>query len=266
MASCARRAGLGLAWLLVAAPAIAGGTTAWFEEFPSGQLDAERWQRTLDGDFRTQSAEVVLGRSGYRLRIAADTRGTRDDTLKHVGVVSRCAMPFGPDARVRVRIDWGPPANGSYFTGALVLSPHATTGDPGKTDDYLSVGYVGVPPGRNARLLVTARVRGVVRTLFADGWPDANRAGRPVARSELEVVRRGALLEVREEGRLVYTGRAVDAPYDAAYIYLQLTSHSNFAERALHFEDVQVTDGGNGTTMRPFPAAPACASTAASGR
>lgn len=255
-ASCARRAVFGVAFLVVAGHVAAAG--AWREAFVASQLDAQRWQRTQDGDFRTQAAEIVPGDSGYRLRLAADTRGTRDDTQKHVGVVSRCPLPIGADTRMRVRIDWGPPANGSYLAGAVVLSPHATSGDPAKTSDYLSIGYVGVPPGRNARLLVTARVHGEVRTLFADGWPDANRAGRHIGQSQLEVVWRAAELEVRENGRVVYVGRAAEAPFAAAYVYLQMTSHSNYAERAIHFDDVLVMENNTVTAFRPLPAAPGC--------
>jgi hypothetical protein len=256
VASCARRAVVGTACLLVAAHGVASG--AWREAFVAGQLDPQRWQRTQEGDFRMQAAEVVSGESGYRLRLAADTRGTRDDTLKHVGVVSVCPLPIGPDTRLRVRLDWGPPANGSYLAGTVVLSPHATTGDPTTTPDYLALGYVGVPPGRNARLLVTARVRGELRTLFADGWPEANRAGRPVGQAQLEVAWRAAELEIRENGRVVHVARAAEAPFAAAYVYLQMTSHSNYAERAIHFDDVLVMEGDHVTAFRPLPAAPRC--------
>lgn len=255
VSSCARRAAVGMLVLFAADRAPA--TPTWREAFASVELDAQQWQRTYEGDARARAAEIVSGKWGNRLRVAADTRGSRDDALVHVGVASRCALPIGADTRVRVRIDWGPPANGSYLAGAVVLSPHKTDHDPLKTPDYLSIGYVGVPPGRNARLRVTARVNGEVRTLFDDGWPDTNRTGRHVGKSELEVAWPGAGLEVRENGRVVYRGRADAAPFAAAYVYLQMTSHSNFAERAIHFDEVLVTNG-DATVPRPFPAAPGC--------
>ncbi|HMA47430.1 MAG TPA: hypothetical protein VKP11_09565, partial [Frankiaceae bacterium] len=101
---------------LLAAAAAAAGTAAaatWREDFAGASLDLRRWERTKDGDFRIQSAEVVASAAGpgHRLRLLADTVGTRDDTVKHVGVASRCALPVGSDARLRVRVDWGPPAN-----------------------------------------------------------------------------------------------------------------------------------------------------------
>ena len=190
--------------------------------------------------------------------IEADTRGTRDDTVKHLGIASRCAIPLGPGTRMQIRMDWGPPANGSYLAGSIVLSPHATTGDPAATTDWLSIGYVGVPPGRNARLLVMARVKGLVRTLFDDGWPDANRQGRLVERAKIDVAWRGASLEIRENDRLVHTAVAADAPFGSAHVYLQLSSHSNFPARAIHFESVRVEREGDDSLVTGFPAAPEC--------
>jgi hypothetical protein len=256
VSSCARRAALAVTLMVAVAVAHGAASATWREAFDSNRLDPQRWQRTQDGDARAQAAEIVPG--GHRLRVAADTRGARDDALTSVGVMTRCPLPVGADTRVRVRLDWGPPPNGSYLAGAVVLSPHATSGDPAKTSDYLSVGYVGVPPGRNARLVVKARVYGEVRTLFADGWPDENRAGRHVGKSEIEVAWRGAGLEVRENGRIVYAGRAAEAPFAAAHVYLQMTSHSNYAERAIHFDGVVVTEGDDATPPRPLPVAPGC--------
>jgi hypothetical protein len=236
-------AGVCLVALVHAAKAAA---VTWREDFASGRLDATRWQRTVEGDFRTDAAEIVAAGTParHRLRLLVDTLGTRDDTIKRMGVGTRCAIPLGPDARLRVRIDWGPPANGSYLAAAVVISPHATAASPEATDDWLSVGYVGVPPGHNARLLVTARTRGVKRTLYADGWPDVRREGRPVKRAEIELAWRGPALEIREDGRLVHIAAASEARFDAAHVYLQLASHSNYPARAVSFEDL--------------PAAPAC--------
>lgn len=260
MSAGARRAPCACLGLLAALCAAVPCAAAWREDFSPGSLDPLRWRVTRAGDSRTHVAEVVPAQRGpgFRLRLATDTRGTRDDSVKHVGVASRCAIALGRDARVRVLLDWGPPANGSYLAGAVVLSPHATTGDPRATADWLSVGYVGVPPGRNARLLVAARVNGVSRTLFEEGWPGANREGRPVGRSELEVAWRGSSLEFREGGRLVHTASAADASFESAHVYLQLSSHSNFPARAIHFEDLRITQGGDDGPARSFPAAPEC--------
>src|SRR5262245_10625684 len=79
----------------------ASALDAWVEDFRSGRLDPARWERTHAGDFREWSVEVVdsIRRRGaspdaaplspiYRLRLRADTRGTRDDTVKFLGARS----------------------------------------------------------------------------------------------------------------------------------------------------------------------------------
>ena len=97
---------------------VALAANGWREDFGTGTLDPDRWQRTVAGDLRThevRSAPAADG-NGFRLRLAADTRGTNDHDVNHLGVVSRCAVVLGSDARVGVELDW------------------------------LSIRYVGVPP------------------------------------------------------------------------------------------------------------------------
>lgn len=257
VATSARRVLLGAVLLASAAGGASAVTLS--EDFASGRLDPARWQRTLEGDFRMQSADVVATdtAAGYRLRLVANTLGTRDDTIKHVGIRSRCAIFFGPGDSLRVTMDWGPPANGSYLEASIVLASQAVANNPTATRDWLSVGYVGVPPGRNARLLVTASAGGMVRTLYADGWPDENRLGRPIKRAEIDLTRQGATLEIRENGQLVHTA-ATAALFNPAHIYLQLSSHSNYPARAVHFENLRVTHGDDTPIATGFPSAPDC--------
>ena len=256
-----RRRALYGACLLAALSAATAPAATLREDFASGSLDPARWERTREGDFRAQSAEVVESATGqgYRLRLLADTVGTRDDTVKHLGIGSRCRLPLGPDARFRIRIDWGPPDNGSYLAAAIVISPHATTGDPQATDDWLSIGYVGVPPGGNARMLVVVRKAGVTRTLYTDGWPEPRREGRRIGRPEIEVARRGSSFEIREDNRLILVTAASEAPFAGAHVYLQLSSHSNYRSRAVHFEDLRWTIGSDGPREAGLPSAPDCA-------
>jgi hypothetical protein len=251
-----------LAGYLLPASLIATSAAAltFKEDFAAGQLDATRWQRTVDGDLRAYSTDVVPrdAGAGYRLRISADTMGTRDEWVKHVGLRSACALSSGPNTRLRISLDWGPPQNGSYLAAAVVLSPHKTDANPEATADWLSIGYVGVPPGRNARLLVTSRANGVVRTLYTEGWPDRNREGRMIARAELELVWQEASLDIREDGRLLHTVGLKQAPFASTYVYLQLSSHSNYRARAVHFADLRLTQGDNDVAVSTFPAAPDC--------
>jgi hypothetical protein len=256
-----RRPGPLVVALALAALASTSAASTWRETFASGALDAARWQRTVDGDFREHSAEVVPRRTPgvFRLRLLADTRGSRDETVKYLGIASGCAISLRSGTRISILMDWGPPANGSYLSAGIALSPHSTSTDATATDDWLSVSYVGVPPGHNARLLVTSSARRVVRTLYADGWPDRNRAGRPIDRVELVVEWRDDVIEVRENGRLAYALDRSAAAFDSAQLYLHLASHSNYGARAVHFEDIRVTqdDGIRQTTA--FPAPPKCA-------
>ena len=232
----------------------------WREEFAAGVLDPARWHGTMSGDLHAPVVRIVPAEdgSGSRLRLAADTRGTRDDSIKRVGVGTRCRLALGREARIGVDLDWGPPANGSYLSAALVLSPHYTDGDPAATADWLSVGYVGVPPGRTARLLVRASASGVARTLYDDGWPDRNRHGRTVTRVSLELSLRGRSLELRENGRPIPVPLPAPGRLASGYLYLQLSSHSNFPPRAVHFDDLWVTRGNGAGPVLAFPRAPAC--------
>ena len=112
--------------------------------------------------------------------------------------------------------------------------------------------------GRNTRLLVTARVHGEVRTLFADGWPEQNRrvAWWGSHGSRWHGVEPNSKLV--ENGHVVHVGRAAEAPFAAAYVYLQMTIPGNHAERAIHFDDVLVMEGNYVTAFRSLPAAPGC--------
>ena len=246
--------------LLAAVYPWTGTASTWREDFASGRLDPARWQQTLDGDFRTRSTDVVASNvgAGYRLRLVADTRGTRDDIVKHFGIGSRCAVSLRPDGLLHVIIDWGPPPNGSYLAASVILSPNAVASDPTATRDWFSVGYVGVPPGHNARLLVTASAGGVVRTLYADGWPDRNRQGRSIERAEIDIAWRGTSLQIRENGRLVHTAAAAEILFSSAHVYLQLSSHSNYPARAVHFENLRVRHGDDSSPVTGFPSAPNC--------
>ncbi len=255
--------------LMGGALAVAGAPAAerWHENFGAGALDPDRWLRTAAGEVRAHAVEVVPdgGGAGFRLRLAADTRGTSDREVKHVGVVSRCPLILGSDARVTIDLDWGPPANGSYLAGAMVLSPHLTRGDPRATPDWLSVGYVGVPPGHTARLLVRMSAGGIVRTLHDDGWPQQNRHGRRVTLATLELTIRDRSLQLRENDRSIPLAGRTPERFDPLHVYLQLSSHSNYATRAVHFSDLRIIRGTGAGPLRPLPAAPGCTRALAGG-
>lgn len=242
---------------LAVALAIAAVAAAWFalarhrrtatalsDDFASGRLDPARWVTTMEGDFSEHLVDVVAPdeQRGPRLRIRAATLGSVDSTVKVLGVRSARPVVPGPRAAVvRAEVDWNGQTNGSYLSADVVLSPHRTTGSALATPDWIRVGYVGVPPGSNARLLVSMSSGGRVRTLFAEGWPDERREGRPIGRQRLELRLDGRMLEVVENAKTLYRAD-VDLPRgDGAYLYLQASTHSNFPAREVMFDDVSAS-------------------------
>ena len=240
----ARVIGLGVTLLALSLTRLApADPSGWLEEFAQGRLDHDRWQRTVGGDVRKWSAEVVEGPgrdSGFRLRLQADTRGTRDETVKFVGVGTVAAIALREGSRISVRLDWGEQANGSYLTAGLVLSPHATTGNPLDAPDWLQVAYVGVPPGRKARIVVAYRAHGRDRTVYTEGWPDTNRQGRRIGVQDLAVRLRDGAFEVWEGERLVWRSQTREIAPVPVHLYLQMSSHSNYPARSIYFERIQV--------------------------
>jgi hypothetical protein len=238
----ARDIALGAALLVFTLSHLAAAAPGWIEDFAGGRLDPSRWERTVEGDLRDWSADVVEApgsRPGFRLRLQADTRGTRDDTLKHVGVRRVRPIALADGTRLSVRLDWGDQANGSYLTASVVLSPHVTQRNPLDTPDWLQVAYVGVPPGRNVRMLVAVRRNGRDRTVDLDGWPD-NRAGRRIGVQDIALRVRDRAIEVWEDGRPVWRSRPDEIALGPAHLYLQLSSHSNYPPRSIHFERIEV--------------------------
>lgn len=230
---------LGVALLALTPPA-APPAQGWLEDFAQGRLDPMRWERTVEGDLREWSAEVVQAPPGFRLRLRADTRGARDDTLKFLGVRSVRPIVLTDGTRVSVRLDWGDQPNGSYLTAAVVLSPHVTQRNPLDTPDWLKAAYVGVPPGRSARMLVEARRNGRDRTLHTEGWPDVNPGGRRIGVQDIALRVRDRTVEIWEGERRVWQSGADEIARGPAYLYLQMSSHSNYPPRSIYFERVEV--------------------------
>ena len=88
-------------------------------------------------------------------------------------------------------------------------------------------------------MVVAVSAEGRVRTLYTEGWPHANREGRKIGLQRLEVVVRESGWEVRENDIPVYTSDQA-LPFDAAHVYLQISSHSNSPARAVVFDNVLV--------------------------
>lgn len=192
------------------------------------------WVAVRSGD---PPAPLAAPRGG-RLALALDTLGTDPTTLKVVGVRTRSPMRLG---RVEWTLDWNQQRNGSYLKAALYVSPHATTGDPAELPDWIRVEHVGVPPGERWRHTVAEQQAGSLRYLDQAGWP-ADRSGRPPGAPRCR-------LDLQADGRVTYaedgvvrsavrTARPFTVP---VYVYLTLTSHSNYPRRTVYIDNVRLS-------------------------
>ncbi len=230
--------------LLMAFTAVSTDVLAvWAETFAHRSLDLSRWELTADGDFREWAVDVVdlpRGSGDFRLSLGADTRGTRDDTVKFFGVRGVPLIRLDEEVRISVDIDWNNQVNGSYLSAAVVLSPHATTKSPLKRPDWFKVEYVGVPPGKNARIVIGLKKEGREQTLYNEGWPEDNRAGRKIGLQQVGIVLHDQVLQVWENNKLLYDSKEKVLYFDAAYLYLQMSSHSNYPQRTIYFDNIRV--------------------------
>jgi hypothetical protein len=224
--------------------ATASELTRWSETFSQERLDLTHWQPTFDGDCRDCSVSVVnaIEQGDFRLQLLADTLGTQDDSVNFIGARNTHLIDLSKAKRISVNLDWNKQTNGSYLSAALILSPHETKQNPLKTPDWLKIEYVGVPPGQNARMIISLMVRGRARTLYTEGWPDTNRNGRKIALQKIAVVILDqSFFQVWENVQLIYDSKLDELPFRGAYLYLQLSSHSNYSARSVYFDNIRVT-------------------------
>jgi hypothetical protein len=225
-------------------PAAAGVTASPGAPSPA-LLDPARWSKCEEGDFEESSIGLAGSREdgGERLKVRAATRGTRDDTVKFLGVRSVPAFGLIPGARISARLDWNHQANGCYLSQAIILSPQSTKGNPLLGPDWFKVEYIGVPPGENARLLIACRTQGRERFLFTEGWPDANRKGRKIDLQGIEIVVLPAGVQVLENGATVFESKEKLLPTALSHLYLQVSTHSNYPPRELFFDRIRFPEG-----------------------
>ncbi|MDD1663723.1 MAG: hypothetical protein LUQ32_00050 [Methanomicrobiales archaeon] len=231
------------------APVEMRGTGTFREDFSGGVLNPSRWTVTREGDFRESLVDVRNGDPSAtvdgRLRLRLDTIGTRDDTVKFLGVRSLSLMDFTGSREVSLDLDWNNQTNGCYLSASLYLCPTATAGNPEDEPDWLMVGYTGVPPAGNARCTVAEKTGGRVTYLFTDGWP-GQRAGRPIGNQHLRILVGDDGLRVLENGRELSSSPSYRLPFSSAYLYLQVGSHSNYPAREILFDNILISRGGAG--------------------
>ena len=233
------------ACLMLAMVAPFSQVATWTDTFSEPRVDPRRWHLTSDGDFRewsVQVAELPQASGSGRLALRADTRGSSDETVKFLGVRSVPSLDLDREVRISVDLDWNSQTNGSYLSAAIVLSPSATSQSPFNASDWLKVEYVGVPPGRNARMVIGLKQGGHERTLENEGWPGRGREGRRIGLQHLVIVCRRGALQVWENETLMYESKERVIGFDSAYLYLQMSSHSNYPARTVYFDNVRVED------------------------
>ena len=170
--------------------------------------------------------------------------------MKFLGVRTVERIPVRDGTRIGITLDWNDQANGSYLSASVILTPEPTSGNPLANRDWLQIEYVGIPPGRNARLAASESVGGRERTLFDEGWPESNRDGRRIGVQRLLLSFTGSALEIRENERVLESGPlALD--FDLAHLHLQLSSHSNYPPREVFFDDVHVNVAGRPCSLLP---------------
>ena len=213
------------------------------DDFEQGILDSNKWSPTREGDFRESIVDVndvdPTKLFDYRLRLKADTIGTRDDTVKFHGVRSMRRIDFAKGKRISFDLDWNNQSNGCYLTGAIYLCPTVTNGNPREEKDWLKFEYVGVPPGYNARSVIATKIDGLVRSLDLDGWPE-NRRGRQISNQRITIILDDKGFKVVENGKEIYNSQLHNLRWTAAYIYLQMSSHSNYSLREIYFDNIIV--------------------------
>lgn len=226
------------------------------DDFSSAPKSAERWFVTRKNDFAECLVGIVPDKAGARegrLRLGCATRGTDDRTVKYLGIATRARARLKPSARLSFDLDWNDQANGCYLTGAMLLCPTLTTENPEDQPQWFKLEYVGVPPGKNARAAIWLK-NGVnrLKPLHDEGWPKEQRTGRQIGRQHVELDIKDGRWAIRENGAVLSTSDATGVlPFDEAYVYLQMSSHSNYPRREIFFDNVWFEAQGEETEQQP---------------
>jgi len=218
-----------------APPPIALKDALFHELFSAPVLPGTKWVATRDGDFKEAVADVV----GGRLRLRAGTIGTRDDTVKHLGLrTAEQVVDLTTPIEIAAEIDWNNQANGCYLQASLFLCPTATDKTAADEKDWLKFEYVGVPPGKNARACLSRRQAGNLRMLYTEGWPDKQKTGRLIGKQSVVLRLDAENISILENGKPLYGPEPHGCTFPRAYLYLEICSHSNYPPREIFFDNL----------------------------
>jgi len=214
------------------------------DNFSDGTLNPQLWQITREGDFKESTIDVYdanpTENADYRLRLRANTIGTKDDTVKFHGVRSVEKVNFSDEKEISFDLGWNNQSNGCYLTASLYLCPTATNGNPRNEKDWLKFEYAGVPPGRNARCVIATKSGGKVKYLYTEGWPE-QKSGRHITNQRIKIILDNKSLKIIENGTEIYGTQSHGLEFTSAYLYLQMSSHSNYLAREIYFDNVVIS-------------------------
>ena len=100
--------------------------------------------------------------------------------------------------------------------------------------------YIGVPPGQNARALLAVKGLNGERQLFTEGWPEKHRTGRKIGNQHVRLLLTPDALRIWENGKLLFETTQRVLASQEAYLYLQMSSHSNYPPREVYFDNIVV--------------------------
>lgn len=208
-----------------------------FEDFESGELDLTRWTITSQNDFEESIVDVYeVGEEDNRLRLSANTLGTDDSTVKFHGVMWNNPVTFLDENTISFEIDWNNQTNGSYLTAGMYLTDRVTDENPRDIENWLRIQYLGVPPGKNSRLLITEVTNGVSTIFYDEDWPQ-NRTGRKIGKMNIELTLDETSYSVSENGKTLIENIPHKLSFTTGYVYFQMSSHSNYSPRVIYFDN-----------------------------
>ena len=220
------------------------------DDFESGHINTAIWQITIDGDFKLIAVDVIdvdtSDSSDHRLRLQANTLYT-STPLKYLGVRTKEAIDLTKPKDIICEIDWNEQKNGSYLAAAIYLCPRKSN-NPRKESDWFVFEYTGVPPGRNLRTNVRISTGGSIKNLYEDWGPrdENNRPlGRPAGNTphKVRIAVSKERIRVMENGVELLSSTNHQFNVDQLYVYLQMSTGTNYPSREIYFDNFLVTQG-----------------------
>lgn len=231
---------------------------------PVDTPNPQRWQITRFNDFEQSIVDVVVaptqaqtddqsnqkvtldttGKTSGGLRLAMNTMGTNDSTVKYLGVRSVEAFSMEKGLVIEYDLNWnqgGGLNNGSYMAAGLYLCPTQTDESPVNQERFLKFEYIGTPPTVNARSMLAIGRNGYLTQLYNENWPAENRKGRDIGKPHVKIILNTTAIAVYENDKLVYENQKFEPGFLKAYVHLQMSSHSNYPMREVYFDNVKVS-------------------------